>query len=101
MAGLLIIMDIRRDWSEDEENLVRWLSRRELPVAVVLTKADKVSRGESLSRAQKLQRTSGVERVLITSSLNKQGYKEVEEYAYDAWIKPLVEGPSSTAGETP
>lgn len=99
LAGLLIVMDIRRDWSEDEEGLVRWLSRRDLPVCVVLTKADKVSRGEGLSRAQKLHRASGVEKVLITSSLNKQGFKEVEEYAYDAWIKPLVESPSSFDGD--
>lgn len=100
LAGLLIVMDIRRDWSEDEENLVRWISRRDLPVAVVLTKADKVSRGEGMSRAQKIHRASGVEKVLITSSLNKQGYKELEEYAYDAWIKPLVEEPTGGASDS-
>lgn len=89
LAALLIIMDIRRDWSEDEENLVKWISRRQLPVAVILTKADKMSRGEALTRSRKLQQVSGVGKVLITSSLKKEGFKEIEDFVFDTWIKPI------------
>lgn len=91
LVGLLLVMDIRRDWSEDEENLIRWIAPRELPAAVILTKADKISRGEALSRARALQKASGVEKVLITSSLKKEGYKEIEDFVFDTWVKPVDE----------
>jgi GTP-binding protein len=89
LAGLIIVMDIRRDWSADEANLLKWIRPREIPSVVVLTKADKMSRGESLNRRQKLQRESGVEHVLITSSLKKQGFKELEELMFQTFVKPL------------
>jgi GTP-binding protein len=102
LVGLLIVMDIRRDWAADEQNLLKWISRRDLPSAVVLTKADKMSRGESLSRAAKLQKISGVGKVLITSSLKKEGYKEVEEFVFDSWVKPVDDAPQvlSDQGES-
>ena len=89
LVGLIIVMDIRRDWSDDEENLLKWISPRALPSVVVLTKADKMSRGESLSRAKKLQKASGVEHVLITSSLEKRGFQDIEDVVFDRWIKPI------------
>lgn len=87
LAGLIIVMDIRRDWSHDEENLIRWISPRGLPAVVALTKADKMSRGEAINKARAIQRASGVEHVLITSSLNKTGFKELEEIAFHKFIK--------------
>ncbi len=90
LVGLVIVMDIRRDWSHDEENLMKWISPRDLPSIVVLTKSDKVSRGDGLSRARKIQQTSGAQHVLITSSLKKEGFKEVEELFFDSWIKPII-----------
>ncbi len=98
LVGLIIVMDIRRDWSHDEQNLLKWISPRSLPSVVVLTKADKVSRGESLSRARKIQNVSGAQHVLITSSLKKEGFKEIEDLVFQAWIKPL-EAESDDAAE--
>jgi GTP-binding protein len=92
LAGLIIVMDIRRDWSRDEENLIRWISPRGLPAIVALTKADKMSRGEALSRARAIQRASGVAHVMITSSLDKAGFKELEETAFDAFIREPARG---------
>lgn len=89
LVGLIIVMDIRREWSEDEENLLKWISPRDLPAVVALTKADKMSRGESLNRMRKIQRASGVEHVIVTSSLEKRGFKELEETVFDQWVKSL------------
>lgn len=100
LAGLIIVMDIRRDWSADEANLLKWIAPREIPSVVVLTKADKMSRGESLNRRQKLQRESGVEHVLVTSSLAKQGFKELEELMFHTFVKPLeITGGYRTDGQ--
>lgn len=98
LVGLVIVMDIRREWSEDEENLLKWISPRALPSIVVLTKADKLSRGESLARARTLQRASGVEHVLVTSSLEKRGYQELEDLIFENWIKPIDLAPVDEIG---
>lgn len=94
LVGLIIVMDIRRDWSTDEANLLKWISPRDLPSVIVLTKADKLSRGESINRSKKIQRDSGCEHVLITSSLQKVGFQEVEDLVFDKWIKPIDTAPT-------
>jgi GTP-binding protein len=89
LAGLVIVMDIRRDWSVDEKNLLKWLAPRELPCAVVLTKMDKLSKGVAFARVREIQKQSGVEHVFLTSALKKEGYTEFEDFLYLSWIKPL------------
>lgn len=86
LRGLLIVMDIRRDWSEDEEGLLAWIAPRELPAAIVCTKADKLSRSEVLKRIQLIRRQSGLEAVLATSALKKTGYAELEDFVYKSWF---------------
>jgi GTP-binding protein len=89
LVGLLIVMDIRRDWSEDEENLVRWISPRELPVAIAVTKIDKLSRSELLKREREIKTQSGVGDVRPTSALKKTGFLELEDFLYKNWISEV------------
>jgi GTP-binding protein len=72
-------MDIRRDWTQDEEDLVRWLRPLRLPHIVVATKADKLSRTELLKRVKILEKDSKAALVLATSVLKDQGFIELEE----------------------
>lgn len=91
LVGLLIVMDVRRDWTQDETDLITWIAPRELPAAVVLTKADKMSRGAALERVRVVQRQSGLADVMTTSTLARKGFAEVEEFFYKTWIKPTKE----------
>ena len=91
LVGLLIVMDIRRDWSEDEKNLLKWLAPRQLPAAVVLTKADKLARTVAQARVREIHQQSGVEHVMMCSWLKKEGYSELEDFVYLEWIKPARE----------
>jgi GTP-binding protein len=86
LRGLLLVMDIRRDWSDDEQNLLDWISPRELGAAIVLTKIDKLSRSEVIKRVNEIREQSGVEAVFATSALKKTGYAEIEDYVYKNWI---------------
>jgi GTP-binding protein len=88
LVGLLIVMDIRRDWTQDEENLIEWMSPRGLPAALILTKADKMSRSQSLNRQRIIRQQSGIEFIFVTSSLNRTGFKEVEDFVYSEWVNP-------------
>jgi GTP-binding protein EngB required for normal cell division len=79
-------MDIRRDWTEDEDDILRWLLPRQLPAAAICTKTDKLSRSEMLNRQRLIRKQSGLENVLTTSSIDKSGYEEVENFVFDAWV---------------
>lgn len=92
LVGLLLVMDIRRDWSQDEEDLLEWLRPRALPVAIILTKADKLSRSAALQRRRVIQDQSGHESVLLTSALKKTGFTELEEFIFSVWIKDTAGG---------
>jgi GTP-binding protein len=50
LKGLVLIMDIRRDPGAVESEFAEWLALRRLPVVMVLTKADKLSRAKRLNR---------------------------------------------------
>ena len=56
--GLVVTMDIRRGMTRLDEQLLRWLEPRELPVAVLLTKADKLSRGAGIAQERAARRAS-------------------------------------------
>lgn len=58
LKGVVLIMDIRRMPGDREQNLIEWLSYYNLPIIMILTKADKLSklnrRKQSLSVANAL-----------------------------------------------
>ncbi|WP_374035856.1 ribosome biogenesis GTP-binding protein YihA/YsxC [Bdellovibrio bacteriovorus] len=87
LRGLLLVMDIRRSWTEDEELLKEFSERRGFPLAVVLTKADKMSRSQMLQAVAKVKKASGLSAVFGVSSLKKEGQDAVEDYIYENWIK--------------
>ena len=86
LLGLILVMDIRRDWTDDEENLLDWLEPRELPCVVVLTKADKLSRSAMFQHVNKVKINSRIDSVFTASALKRQGLFEIEDYIYKTWI---------------
>ncbi|MGZ3772415.1 MAG: ribosome biogenesis GTP-binding protein YihA/YsxC [Pseudobdellovibrionaceae bacterium] len=87
LSGLLLVMDIRRSWTDDEELLKKFSDERGFPLAVILTKADKMSRSQMLQAVAKIKKTSGLSAVFPVSALKKEGQNEVEEFIFENWIK--------------
>ncbi|MBO9667340.1 MAG: ribosome biogenesis GTP-binding protein YsxC, partial [Bdellovibrio sp.] len=73
LKGLILVMDIRRSWSEDEELLKRFSETQGFPIAVVLTKADKMSRSQMLQAVAKMKKATGLSAVFASSALKKEG----------------------------
>lgn len=88
LCGLILVMDIRRSWTEDEELLKKFSDQRGFPLAVVLTKADKMSRSQMLQAVAKIKKTSGLSAVFPVAAMKKEGQDEVEEYVFENWVKP-------------
>lgn len=91
LVGLVLLMDLRRDWEEDEEMLARFMRDREIPLCVVGTKADRLKPNEIRQRIASLRKQSGLDAVFAVSNVKMQGTEEVEEFVFLNWVKPYRE----------
>jgi len=74
LAGLLLLVDIRRGVAEEELDFMPWLAQRELPVAVALTKADKLPKNKRNLEVMKARRALGLTRdPVAVSTLSGDG----------------------------
>ncbi|MGE3974909.1 MAG: ribosome biogenesis GTP-binding protein YihA/YsxC [Bdellovibrionales bacterium] len=89
LAGLILIMDIRRDWQREEKMLIQYLKHQEIPWALVLNKADKLNQKELSQRKKILTQDSKAEFLFCVSALKKTGLKELESHFFNKWVKPF------------
>lgn len=87
LVGLVLVMDARRAWTKDEELLKAYTDSRGLPLCVILTKSDKLSRSDVQKALTAVKKTAGVSAVFMTSALKKVGHEEAEDFLYENWIK--------------
>jgi GTP-binding protein len=86
LAGLVLVMDIRRKWSRDEMLLCRFVEKFGRPVALALTKADKLTKTELKKALEKQTQDSRLSNIFVISSTKNMGHKELEEFIYRKWI---------------
>ncbi len=81
LAGVLWLLDLRREPSGDDRAFGALLVGRAMQVLPVLTKADKISRGARLGRAADIARALGLEpgSMLITSARTGEGQEELRD----------------------
>ncbi|RKX25912.1 MAG: YihA family ribosome biogenesis GTP-binding protein [Candidatus Zixiibacteriota bacterium] len=60
LVGLVLLLDCRREPTEEDWQLIRWLAERELPVLVAITKADKLNRDKLNKKVRKIESELGV-----------------------------------------
>lgn len=92
LRGLILLMDIRHPLKELDQSILNWGFMRGLPVHILLTKSDKLSRGAGLQVLNKITRdlkAGGLQEMItvqLFSSLNKSGVEDV--YAtLDRWME--------------
>lgn len=90
LLGTILVMDVRREWSEDEENLKEFMNSSGRPMAVVATKIDKIKPNEAKKLQKSLELKSGCP-VFLVSNVKNQGAIEVEEFCYRNWVMPALE----------
>lgn len=81
LRGLVLLMDVRHPLKELDQSMIDWAVVQQLPVHILLTKADKLSRGKVQSTVLQVRRHYELMPDLITvqgfSSLKKQGIDEL------------------------
>ncbi|MFK7863372.1 MAG: ribosome biogenesis GTP-binding protein YihA/YsxC [Pseudohongiellaceae bacterium] len=79
LKGLILLSDVRHPLKEFDRMMIDWSIQSELPIHVMLTKADKLKRGPAQSTLLAVQKEfkehSGVTAQLF-SSVNESGMKE-------------------------
>ena len=75
----VLLQDLRRDVSDDEELLIDWLEARKIPVLVALTKVDKLKPMRRAARVRALRAQLGLPaaRVLPTSAEKGFGIEDL------------------------
>jgi GTP-binding protein len=77
LAGLFVTVDIRRGLKDLDWTMLDWVGDRGVAATILLTKADKLSRGAALARRQALRRELPAEIGLIPfSALDRHGVDE-------------------------
>ncbi|MFY9722709.1 MAG: ribosome biogenesis GTP-binding protein YihA/YsxC, partial [Azonexus sp.] len=103
LAGLVVIMDIRRPLTDLDLRLIDWFRPTGRPIHILLSKADKVSRQEQTkilrSVKAELATWGGAElySVQLFSSLKKMGVEEAES-VLAGWLGLENKGPPDKGG---
>lgn len=89
LCGLVIVMDIRHPLKDSDCQLIEWAVECELPIHILLTKADKLNNSEQKSTLLKVRKIlksyHGAIDVQVFSSLKKAGVQEARELL-DGWF---------------
>ena len=85
LRGLVMLMDIRHPLQQYDWQMIRWAYESEMPVHLLLTKADKLKRGPAKATLLQVQRelkndglTNNIS-IQTFSSLKKEGLQELKK----------------------
>lgn len=84
LRGLILLMDIRHPMQEFDTMMINWAVEIDMPVHILLTKADKLKRGpaqNTLFAVRKQMKEAGVEDLVSAqcfSSLKRDGVEELK-----------------------
>lgn len=93
LQGLVLLMDIRHPLQEFDTTMLNWAKRGQMPVHILLTKADKLSRSQamtSLFNVKKELKQLGLDEfasVQCFSALKNTGIDELKAQL-NAWLAP-------------
>ncbi len=88
LAGIVVLSDVRHPMKEFDQMMVNWAVQSELPVLLLLTKADKLKRGAAQNTLLKVRKSieefSEVE-VQLFSAMNRVGIEGAQKVIAD-WL---------------
>ena len=86
LALVVLILDIRRDPSEDDLSLRDWLENYRIPYLYILTKTDKLSNNQSIARKRRIEsslRVSAGKKPILFSAITQKGKDDIWQFMED------------------
>jgi GTP-binding protein len=93
LHGLVLLMDIRHPLQEFDTTMLKWATQSRMPVHILLTKADKLSRGQAGSALLEVKKEikkaglSDLVSVQVFSSLKNTGLDDLKA-KLQTWLAP-------------
>lgn len=90
LRGIVLLLDIRRDPSEDDQAMLDFLAEMEVPTIVALTKTDKLSKAAARQRVSEISAALALEneQVIPFSAQSEEGRVELLEAITDLVAAP-------------
>lgn len=89
LCGIVLVMDIRHPMTEFDWQMVEWCEHTNLPLHILLTKADKLKFGAAKNTLLAVQRELSQASITVTlqlfSALNKTGVDDIHQML-DTWF---------------
>lgn len=82
LIGLILLLDCRRDTSQEDMDLIDWLAERGLPVLIVITKTDKINRDKVNRKLKQIEKELGTGAVAF-STVTSAGKKTLTDSVFD------------------
>ncbi|MDX1491380.1 MAG: ribosome biogenesis GTP-binding protein YihA/YsxC [Pseudohongiellaceae bacterium] len=90
LTGLILLTDVRHAFKDFDMMMIDWSAQAELPIHIMLTKADKLKRGaaqNALLGAKKQLADYPLASIQLFSSLKKTGVQTLEA-KLNEWLQP-------------
>jgi GTP-binding protein len=90
LRGIVLLLDVRRDPSDDDRAMVDFLADVGVPVIVVVTKADKLKKTVAAEQAKAISDTLGLDhdQTILFSSVTGEGRNELAEALVSVITQP-------------
>lgn len=89
LCGMVLVMDVRHPLTDFDLGMISWCEKADLPLHILLTKADKLNYGPARNTLLKVQRDLGQFKIVITlqlfSALKKTGIEDLHQLL-DEWL---------------
>jgi GTP-binding protein len=85
IVGLMITIDLRRGLTDLDEKMIVWARALEIPVHILATKADKLSRGAKKTQKTRIEQAVPNATVQLFSALDREGIVEARK-RLEQWL---------------
>ncbi len=98
LRGVVVLLDARREPTDDDLGMLDYLSELEIPTLVAITKVDKLSKTERAESIKQIVLTTGIDpsQAVPCSAHTGEGRDEIAEA-----LMQLIQEPAWRAAETP
>lgn len=101
LRGVILLADVRHPLKEFDLQMLEWSDKMQLPVHILLTKADKLKRGAATSSLLQVKRLlkemPGEHSVQLFSALKRQGIDQAHA-VLDRWLGLATESAAGNSG---
>lgn len=93
LSGLVMVMDVRRNWSSDEDLLVAWCEPRGIPLILALNKCDQLNQKEKAAKKKEFSPLTDRLELFWVSTKDDKGIDELRRRIFEKMVSSNRPGP--------